>query len=140
METYTLEKTGLELSGGRLLKRDKTGAVQATFEVRKIDRAFVVTKWDGAGVTITVGFLCLAWVFFRFVPDGLWRWVAVVVSGAAFLLCTLGAKSRNIVIEIGEDTIEYPGLEIPDQIASFVAMINQARDAGEEIPEEKQAA
>lgn len=140
METYTLEKTGLELSGGRLLKRDKTGAVQATFEVRKIDRAFVVTKWDGAGVTITVGFLCLAWVFFRFVPDGLWRWVAVVVSGAAFLLCTLGAKSRNIVIEIGEDTIEYPGLEIPDQIASFVAMINQARDEDAQPAEHKRAA
>ena len=140
METYTLEKTGLELSGGRLLKRDKTGAVQATFEVRKIDRAFVMTKWDGAGVTITVGFLCLAWVFFRFVPDGLWRWVAVVVSGAAFLLCTLGAKSRNIVIEIGEDTIEYPGLEIPDQIASFVAMINQARDEDAQPAEHKRAA
>lgn len=140
METYTLEKTGLELSGGRLVKRDKSGAVQATFEVRKIDRASIVTKWDGAGVTITAGFLCLAWVFFRFVPDGLWRWVSVVVSGAAFLLCTLGAKSRTIVIEIGEDTIEYPGLEIPDQIASFVAMINQARDEGEEQAEEKQAA
>ena len=127
METYKLESTGLELAGHRLTKRNKEGGVEATFDARKIRRATVAEGWDTVGIAISLSVFCLGIVFFRYLPDGIWRWIAVIGTSITFLLCLFGIKSRSIVIEIGEDRIQYSAVDLPDQIASFVAMINQAR-------------
>ncbi len=128
MESYTLEKTGLELAGGRLVKKDKKGAVEGSFDVAKIKRAYYVTGLDPMGIVITVGVLCLTFVFFRFVPEGLWRWVTVVISATAFCAFSLGVKTRFIVVEVGRDIVKYQSLDLPDRVPSFVAMINQATE------------
>ncbi len=128
MESYTLEKTGLELTGGRLVKKDKKGAVEASLDVAKIKRAYYVSAFDPMGIVITVGVLCLTFVFFRLMPDGLWRWVTVVISATAFCACTLGVKARFIVVEVGRDILKYQSLDVPDRVPSFVAMINQASE------------
>ena len=128
MESYTLEKSGLELANGRLVKKDKKGVVEASFDIAKIKRAYYVSEFDTMGVVITGGVLCLTFVLFRFMPDGLWRWMTVVVSATVFCACTLGVKTRFVVIEVGRDILKYPTLDVPDRIPSFVAMINQATE------------
>jgi hypothetical protein len=128
METYTLEKSCLELTDGRLLKKDKKGLVVAAFDAKKIRRATITTSLDGVAIIIAIGVLCLTFVLYRFMPDGIWRWVLMVASGTAFLACTLGIKSHFIVIEIGEDRVQYLALGLPERVCSFVAMINQAKE------------
>lgn len=128
MDAYILEKTRLELSGGRLTRKDRKGSVEASYDLCKLKRASVVETVDSAGVILTVALFSLTYVFYRYVPEGLWRWVAVVVSGAIAVMGSFGMRSRQILLEVGDDRILYLTMELPDQVCSFVAMVNQARE------------
>lgn len=127
MDTYTLDKTRLELTGGRLVRKDKKGEVEAAYDLRRIKRAAVVETVDGAGVILTTALFSLSYVLYRYIPEGLWRWIAVVISGAVACMGAAGIRSRQILVEMGDDRVLYVAMEMPDQVAAFVAMINQER-------------
>jgi hypothetical protein len=58
---------------------------------------------------------------------GIWRWVAVIVLGAAGLICLLVAKRHIIRIATASETLDYQLLDLYDDGQSFVAMLNQRR-------------
>ena len=126
-QNYSLPKSRLFLEGTRLIRKDKKDKIVADLDVRRIQSVDTVSELDRAGVPITAGMFGITFVLYRFLSDGLWRWLAVAVFGAASLLCLLAVRKRVIRITTLTERLEYRTLDLPDQVSSFVAMLNQRK-------------
>ena len=127
---FSLPKSSLFLTDTRLMKKTKTGEVVAELDITRFQSVSMVEEIDGAGVVITVGAFGLTFVCYRFVPDGVWRWLSVILFGLGSLACLMGLKRKLLRIKTPTEKLEYPLLDLTEDCESFVAMLNQRRTQG----------
>ncbi len=124
---FSLPKSQLLLQGTRLIKKNKKGEIAADHDITRFERTVLISKVDYVGIVIAAGLFGITFVCFRSMSAGIWRWVAVIVLGAAGFICLLVAKRHIIQIVTDSETLDYQLLDLYDDGQSFVAMLNQRR-------------
>jgi len=128
-DTFSLPKTGLTLTSNELIKRSKSGDVEACFKLSEISEARVGIEIDVVGVAFIIGCIGLSTISYLLVANAYWRWAGVILFIILGLLSTSVLKKHQITLKIGTDTVVYDSIDAYTLVPQFVAMINQHRRA-----------
>lgn len=122
-----LLKTNLFLEDDTLIKMDKDGQRQASFDLDSIRTIEVSETKEYGGALILALLACgLAYASKRYIPSEGWSWAVCITFVALAAFSMMLAKVRSVKITTDEGEVSYPISDQFEEADGFVLAVKHA--------------
>lgn len=120
-----LGESGIFIEGNHLIKKEKNGTITAKYPLSSIRQVSYNRKIDSAAfVMLLIG---AASIYFpsQYLTNELLKWVFYVVAVILIAIFILGLKKNLVVVELNNDSVEYPCSEESPVVKGFVLSLQE---------------
>lgn len=120
-----LGESGIFIEGNHLIKKEKSGTITAKYPLSSIRQVSYNRKIDSVAFVILL--IGAASIYFpsQYITNELLKWFFYVIAVILIAIFLTGIKKDLVVVELNNDSVEYPCSEDSPVVKGFVLSLQE---------------